>query len=85
MPAIGCWTSTAPSAKQCCRERHSWSWPGRRWTPRPPVGRSDSDVYFLVPLVFKDGETKEIRTILSKRDDGFAFVVVSRVEADADE
>ena len=44
-----------------------------------------SDVYFLVPLVFKDGETKEIRTILSKRDDGFAFVVISRVEADADE
>ena len=38
-----------------------------------------------MPLVFKDGETKEIRTILSKRDDGFAFVVISRVEADADE
>jgi acyl transferase domain-containing protein/NADPH:quinone reductase-like Zn-dependent oxidoreductase len=44
-----------------------------------------SDVYFLLPLVVEDQETKEVRTVLKRRDAGFEFVVVSRVEADVDE
>ena len=44
-----------------------------------------NDVYFLVPLVVEDHETKEIQTILTRRGAGFDFVVVSRVRAHADE
>jgi NADPH:quinone reductase-like Zn-dependent oxidoreductase/NAD(P)-dependent dehydrogenase (short-subunit alcohol dehydrogenase family) len=43
------------------------------------------DVYFLSPLVVADGESREVRTILTKRDAGFDFVVASRMAAGADE
>jgi acyl transferase domain-containing protein/NADPH:quinone reductase-like Zn-dependent oxidoreductase len=43
-----------------------------------------SDVYFLAPLVVEDDETKEVRTILTKRDASFEFVIVSRSETDVD-
>ncbi|HSO75766.1 MAG TPA: SDR family NAD(P)-dependent oxidoreductase, partial [Blastocatellia bacterium] len=43
------------------------------------------EVYFLSPLIVEEGETKEVRTILSRRISGFEFVVVSRLRADRDE
>ena len=44
-----------------------------------------SDVFFIVPLVVEDHETKEVRTILTRRGGGFEFVVVSRTRPHADE
>ena len=43
-----------------------------------------SNVYFLSPLLVEDGETREVRTILTRRDGQSDFVVISRVVADAD-
>jgi acyl transferase domain-containing protein/NADPH:quinone reductase-like Zn-dependent oxidoreductase len=43
------------------------------------------EVYFLTPLVVEDDETREVRTVLRRRVDGFDFVVASRVHADRDE
>jgi amino acid adenylation domain-containing protein len=43
------------------------------------------DVYFLAPLVIGEGETKEVRTLLTACGvAGFEFVIVSRVTAGAD-
>jgi acyl transferase domain-containing protein/NADPH:quinone reductase-like Zn-dependent oxidoreductase/acyl carrier protein len=44
-----------------------------------------SDVYFLLPLVVEDNETKEIRIILQRRGADFEFVLASRVRPHADE
>jgi acyl transferase domain-containing protein/NADPH:quinone reductase-like Zn-dependent oxidoreductase/SAM-dependent methyltransferase len=44
-----------------------------------------TDVYFLAPLILEDHATKEVRTILKKRDGVFEFVIVSRAGTQADE
>ena len=50
-----------------------------------------SDVYFLAPLLFAEGERREVRTILTPKTalapkaSGFTFVVVSRADGAADE
>jgi acyl transferase domain-containing protein/acyl carrier protein len=43
------------------------------------------DVFFLKPLIFEGGESKEVRTLLKKQGLGFAFSVMSRIEADGDD
>jgi acyl transferase domain-containing protein/NADPH:quinone reductase-like Zn-dependent oxidoreductase/acyl carrier protein len=48
--------------------------------PQKPVQLTD--VYFLAPLIFEDGERKELRTILKRRNAAFEFVVVSRLGDD---
>jgi acyl transferase domain-containing protein len=44
-----------------------------------------TDVYFLAPLIVADHAVTELRTVLTRRDAGFDFVIVSRVKEQADE
>ncbi|MEW5985068.1 MAG: SDR family NAD(P)-dependent oxidoreductase [Chloroflexota bacterium] len=43
------------------------------------------ETYFLHPLIVREGEVKEVRTILSKQGDGFEFVMVSQSPDDREE
>ena len=42
------------------------------------------EVYFLEPLMVEEHEEKEVRTLLTKRGDGFEFLVVSQSNSQAD-
>lgn len=42
-------------------------------------------VYFLSPLIVEDNDEKEVQTILSKKEDGFEFVVMSKSNYESDE
>lgn len=43
------------------------------------------DVVFLKPLIFDGDEQKEVRTLLKKQGPGFAFSVMSKIDAQADD
>ncbi|MEG3898425.1 MULTISPECIES: type I polyketide synthase [unclassified Microcoleus] len=42
-------------------------------------------VYFLSPLIVEGDEEKEVQTILTKKEDGFEFVVMSKSNSKSDE
>lgn len=42
-------------------------------------------VYFLSPLIVEENEEKEVQTILTKKEDGFEFVVMSKSNSELDE
>jgi phthiocerol/phenolphthiocerol synthesis type-I polyketide synthase E len=56
-------------------------------SPNDPDGRHRwielSDLHFLAPLILDDEETKEVRTVLKSRANGFTFSVSSRSQASA--
>ncbi|HLO48213.1 MAG TPA: SDR family NAD(P)-dependent oxidoreductase, partial [Kamptonema sp.] len=43
------------------------------------------EVYFLSPLIVEEDEEKEVQTILTKKEDGFEFVVMSKSNSELDE
>lgn len=43
------------------------------------------EVYFLSPLIVEEDEEKEVRIILSKKEDGFEFAVMSKSNSESDE
>ena len=44
-----------------------------------------SDVYFLTPLTMREGEEKEVRTIIKKQDPGYTFSIISRLHPGKDQ
>lgn len=43
------------------------------------------EVYFLTPLIVENNENKEVHTILTRKKDGFEFVVMSKSHSELDE
>ncbi len=42
-------------------------------------------VYFLSPLIVEEDEEKEIHTVLKRKEDGFEFLIMSKIGSESDE